>query len=250
LCDTLWTKSDWKSLNKSEGVTIPTEGAFKQFALEPPIAAGAAAKAAPRPSGGLGQLGQQRLFQGVLVGQAHSFSQARPFLLEGRGMLVPPSPFEPTRAIFLSHKALLEESWRRFFVPPGEEILPRTLAVELRQRDEVQPYLASLRNLIEREQIATARRMLNALPLRFLDHPEINRVRRALALPTVRKSQKRDLDRTREYEWIRINQQAYRGQWVALDRDRLLAAADSLRELREQLGTLRPERPPLIHRIQ
>jgi hypothetical protein len=155
---------------------------------------------------------------------------------------------ESTRAFAVRERAALEEL-ERFFVPPGEERLPRIFITGTRERDEVRPYVVGLKDLIEHEQIAAARRMLGALPLRFLDDPEVNRLRKVLAPPTVRKTEKRDIDRRSEYDWIRSNQQAYRGQWVALDGDRLLAAAASLRELRERLRALQLTHPPLIHRI-
>jgi len=221
-------------------VTIPTVGPFKQ---------GVSLERAPMPApfalGGLGRLGEQHPPAQVMRGEALAVLETMP-LLEGRGVLTfYKSVFESTRGILVLENTV-PEAPGRFFVPPGERILPQGL----RERNEVHPYIVGLRDLVERDQIAAARRMLGALPLRFLDDPEVSRLHRALATPTVRKTEKRDIDRRNEYDWIRSNQHAYRGQWVALDGDQLLASAASLRELRERLRAIQPALPPLIHRIQ
>jgi hypothetical protein len=226
-------------------MTIQTVGPFEQVISlkeRPPIPV-------PFPSRGPGQLGGQGPLARAMLGEAPAVLETRS-LLESRGTLAfSRSLFESTRAILvLENKA--QEALGRFFVPPGERMLPPGLITKKRAHDEVHPYVVGLRNLIEHEQIAAARRMLGGLPLRFLDDPEISRLRRVLAPPAVRKTEKRDIDRRSEYDWIRSNLHAYRGQWVALDGGQLLAAAASLRELREQLKALQPTRPPLIHRIQ
>jgi hypothetical protein len=104
-------------------------------------------------------------------------------------------------------------------------------------------------SLMEREQITLARKALDALPLGRLDHPMIFRLRKMLAVPTTKTSQKRDIDRAQDYQWIRNYAQDYRGKWVALDNGRLLATASSLRELLDCVKALHLESPPLVHQI-
>ncbi len=123
---------------------------------------------------------------------------------------------------------------------PAEHTLP--------ERDAV-PFVMAVRRLIEAEQLVAAREMLAAAPTHILTDPLVARLRSILAPPVVKRVQKRDVDRTREYEWLGTNGHKYHGRWVALDGDRLLAVASSLRELREQLRTLAPIRPPLLHRV-
>lgn len=231
-------------------MAIQPAKAFNQLPFEPGAPLRVGRRPPPLVQRALGGAEEQRPIVRGGRAEVSSIFEIGRFLLEGRSMLALPRAHELTRGALIVEKAAFEETWRRFFVPPGEEILPHVLTVETRERDEVQPYLVSLRNLIEHEQIAAARRMLNALPLRFLDDREINRLRKILTPPTIRKTPRRDSDRRSDYEWIRANEEAYRGQWVALDEGRLLAAATSLRELREQLKALQLERPPLIHRIQ
>ncbi len=93
-------------------------------------------------------------------------------------------------------------------------------------RDTV-PFVMAVRGLIEAEQLVTARQMLAAAPTRILTDPLVARLRSILAPPVVKRVQKRDVDRTREYEWLGTDGHKYRGRWVALDGDRLLAVASS-----------------------
>ena len=102
---------------------------------------------------------------------------------------------------------------------------------------------------MEREQITLARKALDALPVGQLSDPMIMRLRKMLAVPVTKTSQKRDIDRALDYQWIRDHAQDYRGQWVALDNGELLGAATSLRELLDRVKPLRSEHRPLLHQI-
>jgi len=104
-------------------------------------------------------------------------------------------------------------------------------------------------SLMEREQITLARKTLDALPVGRLDNPMIVRLRKTLAVPTIRTSQKQDVDRQRDFGWIRDHAQEYRGQWVALDNGQLLATAASLRELLDHVKPLQLRHSPLIHQL-
>lgn len=123
---------------------------------------------------------------------------------------------------------------------PAEHTLP--------QRDAV-PFVMAVRGLIEAEQLVPAREMLAAAPTHILTDPLVARLRSILAPPVVKRVQRRDVDRTREYEWLGTDSHKYRGRWVALDGEHLLAVASSLRELREQLKTVAFTHPPLLHRV-
>lgn len=92
--------------------------------------------------------------------------------------------------------------------------------------------------------------MLNSVPTYILTDPLVARLRSVLALPVVTRVPKRDVDRTLEYEWLRTEGSKYRGRWVALDGNNLLATAASLRELRELLKSVALPRPALLHRLE
>jgi hypothetical protein len=104
-------------------------------------------------------------------------------------------------------------------------------------------------NLLEREQITLARKTLDALSIDQLSDPIIIRLRKMLAVPVTKTSQKRDVDRALDYQWIRDHAQDYRGQWVALDDGQLLGAAASLRELLDRVNPLQSRHRPLVHQI-
>src|SRR5262249_52026963 len=104
-------------------------------------------------------------------------------------------------------------------------------------------------SLMESEQITLARKTLDSLPVSYLSDPMIVRLRKMLAVPITKTSQKRDIDRALDYQWIRDHAQDYRGQWVALDNGELLGAATSLRELLDRVKPLRSEHRPLLHQI-
>lgn len=111
------------------------------------------------------------------------------------------------------------------------------------------PYISLIRNLIENDRISQARALLNALPEETVDQPQLMELRRVLALPKVSTTKMTDMDRAREYEWLKSHERDYRGQWVAVDGDRLVLSAGSLKELIDELKRLNLARRPLIHRL-
>lgn len=54
-------------------------------------------------------------------------------------------------------------------------------------------------------------------------------------------------DRSREFAWLREHGHAYRGKWVAVLGDRLVATADTLRDLLQQVQQARLTEHPLVH---
>ncbi len=59
----------------------------------------------------------------------------------------------------------------------------------------------------------------------------------------------RDFDRSAEFHWLKTNWDEYQGKWVALLGEDLLAASDTVEELRAHLAELNPKRRPLIHHL-
>jgi hypothetical protein len=119
----------------------------------------------------------------------------------------------------------------------------------LRPEPGALPFVMAVRSLIEAERLIEAREMLNAAPTRILTDPLVTRLRSVLAPPVVKRVERRDVDRNREYEWLRAHGHQYRGRWVALDGDRMIASAPTLRELQEQLRAMALPNPPLLHRV-
>ena len=65
-------------------------------------------------------------------------------------------------------------------------------------------------SLMESEQVSLARKALAALPVGQLSDPMVVRLRNMLALPVTKTAQKRDIDRTLDYQWIRGPRQRLR----------------------------------------
>lgn len=114
---------------------------------------------------------------------------------------------------------------------------------------DTQTAVTAIRDLMQREHVSAARRLLDLIPVGASEEPAITRLRRALMQPTVRPSIRKDTDRTRAYEWLRQHAREYRAQWVAVAEDGLVAAAPTLKQLRQQLEALGPMQQPLIHKL-
>ncbi len=133
-----------------------------------------------------------------------------------------------------------ERSWR-------PEIQSFVASATVQQRDLVSR-VAAVRDLIQKEQISAARRLLEVMPM-GAEEPAIARLRRALTPPSVRASPRRDIDRTHAYEWLRQHGYEHKNQWVAINEDGLVASAPTLKALRERLRALAPVQQPLIHKL-
>ncbi len=144
--------------------------------------------------------------------------------------------------------------------PLSQKNLPRLLAIrpqhalltaandEERIRENL-TYLV-VRDLIEREQVGAARKLLAGLPLEYLSDPLVRRLLKTLAQPVVKARQKQDIDRQKDYDWLRDHAREYAGQWVALHEGQLLAASATLRDISEKVKALRLSHPPLLHLIK
>ncbi len=104
------------------------------------------------------------------------------------------------------------------------------------------------RQLLARDQILAARKLVDAIPSdRF---PEsLRRLRVVLAEPVVRRRLPARAKRSGDIDWLRSNARSYSGKWVALADGELIAADESLAALRRRLRELAPKIKPLLHRL-
>ena len=116
------------------------------------------------------------------------------------------------------------------------------------QRD-VRPFLIAIRSLLDADQLIAARRLLSAAPAHIGSDPALVKLRFLLSPPVVKTAHRRDPDRTQEYAWLRAEAHKYRGRWVALLGDTLLASAPTLRDLRDILKSVPTASLPLLHRV-
>lgn len=109
-----------------------------------------------------------------------------------------------------------------------------------------QPLALVIWGLVERQQVAAARQLLDLLP----DDPQTDKLKMLLRPPTTARATKRDRSRSAEFQWLRQHRREFVGQWVAVDGDELLSSARSLRELRKSLKAAHPTRVPLLHFVE
>lgn len=113
-------------------------------------------------------------------------------------------------------------------------------------------YAARVRELIETERVRGARRVIAEAWEVYPDHPALIPWKKALALPEVVKvGGPLDKDRMPEYNWLAAHGPKYKGEWVAVLEDQLVAHAPKLRDLDAELDEQPPTPfPPLVVYIQ
>jgi hypothetical protein len=121
------------------------------------------------------------------------------------------------------------------------------MSVPLRSRGDGSDIQEQIRFLLREGQISEARELLESAGDRV---PADSTLRKVLApARVIGRSSFRDVDRRPEFHWLKTRSEAYQGKWVALVGENLVAASDTLQELRAQLAKLRLEQRPLIHHL-
>jgi hypothetical protein len=111
------------------------------------------------------------------------------------------------------------------------------------------PYVALIRGMLDRDQVIAARALLSVALTELPSAPELLRAAAVLAVPKSARRSVRDVERTNEYSWLTSHAAAYRGKWVAVVGNELIASAGSLKELLQSLKSSGRESEPLIHRV-
>jgi hypothetical protein len=122
-------------------------------------------------------------------------------------------------------------------------------ALKIAQPDESELYVPRIRALVEEERVREARALVKEALLKNPSEPGLQGWSEVLApakhLGTRPAS---DFDRTPEIRWLEEHWEEYRGQWVALLHDQLLAHG-TLDEVTAQLNAIDPAERALLHRI-
>ena len=108
-------------------------------------------------------------------------------------------------------------------------------------------YAARIRALIEGDRVLQARALVSEALEANPHDSELLSLQEVLKPPRATPRQVTDPDRTHEFGWIVANRDAYRGRWVAIQGDELVADAPSFAELQSRIKNL--EGVPLVHRI-
>jgi hypothetical protein len=110
-------------------------------------------------------------------------------------------------------------------------------------------YSERIRELVEADKVGGARRLLAAALERGEKEPDLSEWQKVLAKgkPIRVGGSDLDFDRAPEVTWIREKSAPYKGQWVALLGDELLAHSKSLDEVVLILKENKPSRRPMLH---
>ena len=133
---------------------------------------------------------------------------------------------------------------------PYGRVTPRSGVADLQQSDGLSvsyyPYVELIQDHLAHGRILAAQKLFEFA--RDLI-PSDSKLAKALAPPKIKKSDRRDVDRSAEFHWLDMNSGRFRGQWVALVGDNLVASAESLDELLSTLRASPPPGKPLIHHL-
>jgi hypothetical protein len=109
--------------------------------------------------------------------------------------------------------------------------------------------IAKVRSLLGSQQFLAAQREAAVGTDAFPGDPWLRRANKVLNPGTAVRVPSGGPKRSAEFEWLRRNSAAYRGQWVALDGADLLAADEELEVVLRGLRTRHRDVKPLVHHI-
>jgi len=105
----------------------------------------------------------------------------------------------------------------------------------------------TVRQLLAREQVMAARKVLNALPPHQLREEPLQLLSRLLAKPTVMSRRAATSDHSAALAWLVDHATEYRGRWVALVDGALVDSDESLSALIRRLGG--SAATPFLHKL-
>ena len=114
-------------------------------------------------------------------------------------------------------------------------------------QSDVEATLGTIRSLLEDDQVRLARQLAARAVADFPGDPEVERMHRVLRPGRVRRIAERVPDRRDAFRWLNESAADYRGQWVALTDEGLLAASPRLDELLRTIEARKLDNPPLVH---
>lgn len=118
-------------------------------------------------------------------------------------------------------------------------------------QEEPRSYVERIRELVEQERIGAARALVAEAVAMRVREEGLEQWQRVLAPAKVLGLGliPNEPDRSSEELWLARNAGSYRGRWVALDGDTLLAHAATFTELAEEIDRIKPARSPLAFRF-
>jgi hypothetical protein len=119
------------------------------------------------------------------------------------------------------------------------------------QEEETRSYTERIRDLIEQDCVGAARKLVAEAIEQGDQDEELLKWQSVLGpAKFLRFTDELEPDRTPEYEWLAMHRKDYRGQWVALAEDRLLAHSSDIGEVDSAVKTMTLSRRPLMLYIE
>ena len=114
-----------------------------------------------------------------------------------------------------------------------------------------QEYRDVISAALNNESLRGAQRAAAEGHARFPEDAELERLNRLLTFPPARSvpGDGRKRNSQKIYHWLDENEIHYRGQWIAVSEEGLLAAAPTLEELLRRIDEVDPENNSLIHHV-
>lgn len=120
-----------------------------------------------------------------------------------------------------------------------------------REEETPESYVARIQDLIERDRVSGARRLIAEALAHFPGHSALIPWQKALSRAKVVKvGGPLDRDRSPEYRWLETHGPRYQGEWVAVLGDRLVAHSRDVDEFRAKLDATPTDFPPLVVKVQ
>ncbi len=127
---------------------------------------------------------------------------------------------------------------------------PATMTTFGESPQTAEDFVHTIEILLDEEQFAAAQRMAARAADSFADHPWLAKAHRVLNPKRVTSHPARGSDRKKEFDWLRRNSGAYRGKWVALLGDQLIASSDAAGDVLREIRARNLEARPLVHRVE
>ncbi len=110
-------------------------------------------------------------------------------------------------------------------------------------------FVEAVRSLLASGEAGAARRTVADGTVQFPDHPWLKKTNRIINPKRIVSKPADAPDRTREFAWLRAHGARYRGRWVALLKDELLASAQELETVLREVRARGLESRVLVHHI-
>jgi hypothetical protein len=122
--------------------------------------------------------------------------------------------------------------------------------IKVPQEETPETYVARIRDLVEREHVSSARRLVQEARQRFPEDAALARWHELLSpARLLGRSPASGVDRTAEIRWLDAHGPAYKGEWLAVLGNQLLGHSRSLQELVALLDRNPPKTRSLLHYV-